>query len=199
MKVSSISTANNKPSANFKGHWETRTAVLWTIPDHRREIKDYIPDENESLRESVYAWAAETGKKPFQWVQENNIYAPKENEVQYRFNGTPYLPVKLIKASVEEDLNNQKRHWSGFPDKTRLLELHAKLAYLDAQVDNREGVKGNEAEMKSIYFNKKYSSRWDDYDAFTLDTYKNNYSTILVEQRDREDAEKHRKGLNVEG
>lgn len=140
MKVFSI-IAKSSVIPNFKGEWKERTVGQFFRGCYHTECT-YHPDNNESLEDIAYAWQAKTGQLPSEWVKENNVYN-QTGDKTYHIAGSYYMPLNLIKASLEIDREREAYYGT---------EEHSvvELARVAEQLGDMEAVKQYEDDLIKI-------------------------------------------------
>ena len=105
MKISAI-TAQNSAVPSFNGQWNERRVGHFFSGRYYTECT-YKPDKDESLESIAYAWKSKTGELPSQWIRTNNIYN-QQGEKRYHLADNFYMPLNLIKASLEIERERNK-------------------------------------------------------------------------------------------
>ena len=145
MKISAI-TAQNSAVPSFNGQWKERRVGHFFSGRYYTECT-YKPDKDESLESIAYAWKSKTGELPSQWIRTNNIYNQR-GEKRYHLADNFYMPLNLIKASLEIERKHDKRY--GHEE-----NAVANLARISKQAGDIVAEKVYEAELKDIAREKK--------------------------------------------
>lgn len=140
MKISAISK-NNLAFPNFNGEWKERRVGHFFANRYHTECT-YYPNEGESMHDIARAWQYKTGELPSEWVRRTNMYNQK-GEKTYHLADSYYMPLNLIKASLEIERKQDKQY--GQEEKAV-----AELARISKQAGDVNSEKEYEAELRKI-------------------------------------------------
>jgi len=160
MRISAIST-NNCATPNFKGEWKERRVGHFFANRYHTECK-YVPDEGESMHDIAIAWREKTKELPSQWIRTNNMYN-QTGDVHYQLGDSYYMPLELIKASLEIERVKAKNY--GYEE-----DIIIELARLARQTGDTEAVEQYEDKLIEIARRKVIAS-----DCVTTNENLNNY------------------------
>ena len=170
--ISNVSAANRVSNPNFNGRWERKSVqkyVDYTDPDTYKQV--YVPDEGEDAYTIAQAWKSHTGYYPIDWVKSNNIYNQSQNPIQYEIKDASYMPLEVLRASVNLKYNNLNSY-----DHNEKIEKYIELAKLSSQKGDDADVKCQENkmidEMKQIHVPKLMVAA-----AWQMNNYKDGFGT----------------------
>lgn len=164
MKISTITT-QKQITPSFNGEWKERRVGHFFANRYHTECK-YIPDAGESMHDIAMAWARKTKKLPSEWIRSNNIYN-QTGEVHYQLGDSYYMPLELIKASLEIERKKDKYYGQ---EEISIIEL----ARLAQQTGDTEAVKEYDEKLIELARKKVIAS-----DCVTTNELLNNYKEGL--------------------
>lgn len=178
MRVDCISANKSVTSGvYFDGHWEMRRINQYPNQKFRDRIKMvYIPDQSETPYQIAYAWKNETGYAPIDWIKRNNPYNQSTSPIQYEIENCPYLPIDVIKASVDLKyrlINSDEKH--------RKIDKYIELAKLAAQVGDKQDVLNQEKNM-AVTLMQITDSASKLKAVFAMDNYKPDFGTTVMDR-----------------
>lgn len=172
MRISAIGQSS-VCAKNFKGEWKERRVGNFYANSYYTECS-YHPDKDETLKDIAIAWGRKTGDLPSQWIRKNNIYN-QQGEKHYQVSDCYYMPLELIKASLEIEKSRMKGYGS---EDSAIIEI----ARVAKQTNDKETVKKCEDELVEIAKNQhgaKYQSLMEE----RLNNYKDGMGSEMYRRR----------------
>lgn len=177
MKINAISAGNHR-AVSFNGTW-TKREIYNAADYHVYDKKEYTPDKDETPEKISIAWLKETGALPIDWIKKVNPFNQVEEsrngapvKTEYSIKGHKFMPLDIIKASVEMKIDRAKA--SGRTYMEELIDL-ANIALMESDKDR---AKAYEKEMVDQY-KRESSPRSKDGTAYLMNEYKENWGKAI--------------------